>query len=53
MADAFSLTEEQWRSVAPLLPKPRIRKDAVGTPWRDPRDVLDGILNCELIPLGQ
>src|ERR1700683_1437036 len=38
------LTENQWRAVAPLLPKERIRTDKRGRPWRDPRDVLNGIL---------
>ena len=30
--------------LAPLLPKPRGRTDRRGRPWRDPRDVLNGIL---------
>jgi transposase len=38
------LTEKQWEVLAPLLPKPRIRKEKRGRPWRDPRDVLNGIL---------
>jgi transposase len=40
----MDLTEAQWEVVAPLLPKPRIREDGRGRPWRDPRDVLNGIL---------
>jgi len=36
--------DEQWAIVAPLLPMPRLRKDRRGRPWRDPRDVLNGIL---------
>ena len=32
------------RMIKALLPKPRIRKDQRGRPWRDPRDVLNGIL---------
>ena len=28
----------------PLLPKPRLRRDRRGRPWRDPREVLNGIL---------
>jgi len=40
----MDLTEEQWAVLAPLLPKPRVRKDGRGRPWRDPRDVLNGIL---------
>jgi transposase len=38
------LTENQWRAVAPLLPEEQIRRDGKGRPWRDPRDVLNGIL---------
>lgn len=40
----MDLTEAQWAILGPLLPKPRIRKDRRGRPWRDPRDVLNGIL---------
>jgi transposase len=38
------LTDEQWALLRPLLPKPRVRRDGRGRPWRDPRDVLNGIL---------
>ncbi len=40
----MDLTEAQWEFVEPLIPKPRRRPDGRGRPWRDPRDVLDGIL---------
>lgn len=40
----MDLTDAQWRRLEPLLPKPRVRKDRRGRPWRDPRDVLNGIL---------
>jgi transposase len=40
----LDLTDAQWRRLEPLLPKPRVRKDGRGRPWRDPRDVLTGIL---------
>ncbi len=40
----MDLSEKQWAVLAPLLPKPRIRKDRRGRPWRDPRDVVNGIL---------
>src|SRR5712691_6702095 len=40
----MDLTEKQWAVLGPLLPKPRLRKDRRGRPWRDPRDVLNGIL---------
>ena len=40
----MDLTEKQWAVLGPLLPKPHLRKDRRGRPWRDPRDVLSGIL---------
>jgi transposase len=40
----MDLTDDQWAILAPLLPAPRLRRDRRGRPWRDPRDVLDGIL---------
>ena len=40
----MDLTDEQWEIVSPLIPEPRRREDRRGRPWRDPRDVLHGIL---------
>lgn len=40
----MKLTEEQWAFIEPMLPKERVRKDKRGRPWKDPRDVLEGIL---------
>jgi transposase len=40
----MELTDAQWDVLAPLLPRPRVRRDRRGRPWRDPRDVLNGIL---------
>ena len=40
----MDLTDAQWNVLAPLLPAPRVRRDRRGRPWRDPRDVLNGIL---------
>ena len=40
----MDLTEAQWAFIEPLLPKPKRRADGRGRPWRDPRDVLHGIL---------
>ena len=42
--DGMDLTDKQWTILAPLLPTPRVRRDRRGRPWRDPRDVLNGIL---------
>ena len=38
------LSDEQWRAIAPLIPKPRRRADGRGRPWQDSRAVLGGIL---------
>lgn len=40
----MKLTNSQWKVLEPLLPKAVVRKDGKGRPWKDPRDVLDGIL---------
>jgi transposase len=43
MARREELTNEQWALINPLLPVPR-RADGRGRPWRDGREVLNGIL---------
>lgn len=40
----MKLTEEQWRWVEPLVPKPRVRKDRKGRPPTDRRQLLQGML---------
>ena len=40
----MDLTDAQWAVLEPILPKPRLRRDRRGRPWRDPRDVLNGVL---------
>ncbi len=40
----MNLTDYQWQLLEPLLPVPPVREDGRGRPWRDPRDVLGGIL---------
>src|SRR5215212_2296862 len=40
----MDLTDEQWDILEPLIPDPPQREDGGGRPWRDPRDVLNGIL---------
>lgn len=40
----MDITEAQWQVLEPLLPAPTVREDGRGRPWRDPRDVLNGIL---------
>lgn len=40
----MDLTDEQRKVLKPLIPDPPRRADGRGRPWRDPRDVLNGIL---------
>jgi transposase len=44
MARREELTNEQWTLIKPLLPEPPRRTDGRGRPWRDARQVLNGIL---------
>src|SRR5215217_9559766 len=41
---SMDLTGEQWEVLEPLILDPARRPDGRGTPWRDSRDVLNGIL---------
>jgi transposase len=38
------LTDEQWAIIAPLIPEPPRREDGRGRPWRDTREVMNGVL---------
>jgi transposase len=40
----MDLTDEQWAILKPLIPIPPRRADGRGRPWRDAREVLNGIL---------
>lgn len=40
----MELTNEQWNFIEPLLPTSKLRKDGRRRPWKDPRDVSEGIL---------
>ena len=42
----MDLTEEQWALIRPFIPDPEVvgTTEKGGRPWRDPRDVLNGIL---------
>jgi transposase len=39
----MDLTDQQWALLEPLF-EPKRRSDGRGRPWRDPRDVLNGVL---------
>src|SRR5262245_46819457 len=41
---AEELTDEQWTLIEPLLPELPRRADGRGRPWRDNREVLNGVL---------
>jgi transposase len=38
------LTDEQWKTLDPLIPKPGRRPDGRGRPWKSRRSVLNGVL---------
>ena len=38
------LTDEQWAIIGPLIPEPSRREDGRGRPWKDTREVLNGVL---------
>src|SRR5438105_3542094 len=37
------LTDEQWKNIGPLIPPVSRRPDGRGRPWKETREVLDGI----------
>jgi transposase len=41
----MDLAEEQWSLIRPFIPDPEVvgSSEKGGRPWRDPRDVLNGI----------
>ena len=41
----MDLTDQQWDVIRPLIPDPEVERTSEkgGRPWRDPRDVLNGI----------
>jgi transposase len=48
----MDLTDDQWAVIQPLIPDPPRRPDGKGRPWKDSRDIMDGILLWILLPTG-
>ena len=44
MARGEELTDKQWAVLAPLIPEPPRREDNRGRPWKDTREVMNGVL---------
>ena len=44
MARGEELTDEQWAVIEPHLPELPMREDGRGRPWRENREVMNGIL---------
>jgi transposase len=40
----MDLTDDQWALLQPTIPAPRRRPDGRGRPWRDAREILNGML---------
>jgi transposase len=40
----MDLTDDQWAVLEPLIPKPYRRPDGKGRPWKNSREVLNGVL---------
>lgn len=40
----MELTDAQWLKLGPLIPKPKIRSDRRGRPWKSARWVMDAIV---------
>ncbi len=38
------LTEKHWEKIQELVPDGKVRSDGKGRPWKDKRDVLEGVL---------
>jgi transposase len=38
------LTDKQWEKIQDLIPDGPVRRDGKGRPWKDKREVLEGIL---------
>ncbi len=41
----MDLTDDQWAVIQPLIPDPTRRPDGKGRPWKDARDIMNGILD--------
>jgi transposase len=48
----MDLTDDQWAVIQPLIPDPPRRPDGKGRPWKDSRDIMNGILLWILLRTG-
>jgi transposase len=46
------LTDEQWSIISPLIADPPRRPDGKGRPWKDARDIMNGVLLWILLRTG-
>lgn len=44
MSKKDKLTDKQWERIEPLLPKQKVRRDGRGRPWKNNREVFNGIV---------
>jgi transposase len=44
MSKRDNLTDAQWAIIEPLIPEQPTRADGRGRPWRDNREILDGVI---------
>ena len=44
MRHTRDLTDEQWKTLDPLIPKPIRRRDRRGRAWKSRRSILNGVL---------
>lgn len=48
----MDLTDEQWSIIQPLIPDPPRRSDGKGRPWKDARDIINGVFYGYVLRTG-